>query len=446
MRLSPSHAPYRNETPRRWHLLYASANSTIDMCSSIVTATASTMSTEERKMCRLREVAQKVVAGGVECTSAFQSLQALSEGLPEKTSCCICLDYLGSADEDSGSTATISMTVCGHVYCRSCLKECMVNPIKNPCPSCRRDFHPLHDVVHIDPKKSVDRAAFVSRSEAAKTIVREASRMLEESHGLLEPEMWDQLYLAIDAPDGCDDRLDSRVSALPRHFLAHLRSCIQGLPLHGSPSDKPLSLAGEHSCLSSKVKALLRDLPRDERSVILSASKATIQHLESVLEIIGVGCRSLFTGQKVACSEQAVTDWQSSQPGGALHCPVLLVQAGAAASGLTLTAASRMFLMEPLLRASEEQQACKCSMPLTHFVPLREALNHIYVLAHRRRAVPPVRSDERCPRDVLLRSRLGRIAIVGMAQARRPSRRDERAGRPDARDEHHLLHNGQRRR
>ena len=36
---------------------------------------------------------------------------------------------------------------------------------------------------------------------------------------------------------------------------------------------------------------------------------------------------------------------------------MLLVQAGAAASGLTLTSACKMFLMEPFLRYEEEQQA-----------------------------------------------------------------------------------------
>lgn len=190
--------------------------------------------------------------------------------------------------------------------------------------------------------------------------------------------MWDQLYLAIDEPDGVDDSLDCRVSALPRHFLGHLRACIQGIAVHSLPSDKPSVLDMNNNSLSSKVKALLRDLPREERSVIFSASKATIQHLESVFQSFGIGCRSLFSGQKVECSERAVLEWQSTCSllnGNTIPCPVLLVQAGAAASGLTLTAACKMFLLEPFLRLSEEQQACKCTK-----LQLRRAILILFTL------------------------------------------------------------------
>jgi hypothetical protein len=84
-----------------------------------------------------------------------------------------------------------------------------------------------------------------------------------------------------------------------------------------------------------------------------------------VLNIFGFPCRSLYVGQNVKSSERAIRDWQAmgddeeSEP----PCPILLVQAGAAACGLTLTAASKMFLMEPFSRYSEELQACKFFFP-----------------------------------------------------------------------------------
>jgi hypothetical protein len=85
--------------------------------------------------------------------------------------------------------------------------------------------------------------------------------------------------------------------------------------------------------------------------------------LECVLTSLGIGCRVLHVGQNVACSERAVDEWQTSfsPKSGSTSTfpyPVLLVQAGAAASGLTLTAAHKMFLMEPFIRQSEELQAC----------------------------------------------------------------------------------------
>jgi hypothetical protein len=82
--------------------------------------------------------------------------------------------------------------------------------------------------------------------------------------------------------------------------------------------------------------------------------------LEKILGYFDIPCRSLFVGQNSESSERAVLEWQSKNENGLdeLPYPVLLVQAGAAASGLTLTAASKMFLMEPFPRYSEELQAC----------------------------------------------------------------------------------------
>ena len=82
------------------------------------------------------------------------------------------------------------------------------------------------------------------------------------------------------------------------------------------------------------------------------------QFLEKILEFFDLRCRSLFVGQNTESSERAVLEWQSMSEDDELPYPVLLVQAGAAASGLTLTAASKMFLMEPFSRYSEELQAC----------------------------------------------------------------------------------------
>jgi SNF2 family DNA or RNA helicase len=77
------------------------------------------------------------------------------------------------------------------------------------------------------------------------------------------------------------------------------------------------------------------------------------------LNYIGIGCHSLQVGQHIECSERAVNEWKSTlylenstQP--FIPYPVLLVQARAAASGLTLTAAHKIFLMEPFTHHSKE--------------------------------------------------------------------------------------------
>eukprot|EP00586_Coscinodiscus_wailesii_P023355 CAMPEP_0172520966 /NCGR_PEP_ID=MMETSP1066-20121228/292304_1 /TAXON_ID=671091 /ORGANISM="Coscinodiscus wailesii, Strain CCMP2513" /LENGTH=217 /DNA_ID=CAMNT_0013303797 /DNA_START=57 /DNA_END=710 /DNA_ORIENTATION=- len=75
------------------------------------------------------------------------------------------------------------------------------------------------------------------------------------------------------------------------------------------------------------------------------------------MKVKDINCFGLYTGQKTTVTELAVSLWSSTTPDTSKPGPVLIVQAGAAASGLTLTAASKMFLMEPFSRQEEEQQA-----------------------------------------------------------------------------------------
>ena len=81
-------------------------------------ATNALISTEQRRISRYRQAAGKEgPLAGVTALSAFDSLQALSNGASESTSCCICLDILGSNDGgddvEARNTACISMTKCG---------------------------------------------------------------------------------------------------------------------------------------------------------------------------------------------------------------------------------------------------------------------------------------------------------------------------------------------
>jgi SNF2 family DNA or RNA helicase len=120
---------------------------------------------------------------------------------------------------------------------------------------------------------------------------------------------------------------------------------------HCDHREIPASKARRGAGLGSKIEALLADLPRNERSVVFSSSKECVKHLIEVLKYKGVACRALFTGQSLQVLKQAVSEWEGPS------VPVLLVQSGAAASGLTLTVASKLFIMEPFLRVEEEQQA-----------------------------------------------------------------------------------------
>lgn len=121
-------------------------------------------------------------------------------------------------------------------------------------------------------------------------------------------------------------------------------------------SDKP-TVEDDTAGLSSKIQALLRDLPLGEHAVVFSASREGSLHLNTVFKAKGIDCFGLYTGQDTTVTEHAVSSWGSHPIDASKAGPVLVVQAGAAASGLTLTAASKMFLMEPFSRQEEEHQA-----------------------------------------------------------------------------------------
>jgi SNF2 family DNA or RNA helicase len=357
--MANAHTPSRAFKSRS--CLFESLQETIDDSTVNIAVSNETISRELEKVERLRIVSERGISEEVQAMSAFDSLQALADGKQEKTRCPICLDYLGNGSKTRSGPGTIAMTKCGHLYCMDCLLDSVKH--QNPhhskqCPSCRKEFDIKSDVVHVDPQKKEDDGYVQARRDEAKRIVKDAYRLLEASNGQLDHHMWEQLYRSIDIPEGVDRSRDIRVSVLPRAFLAHLRFCT-GMPVHCNPSDKPSSLRSDSSCLSSKIKALLRDLPGDERSVVFASSRNTIKHLEVVFSQSGIGHRALFSGQAVTASEHAVIDWQSSGSDGMpeIPYPVLIVQSGAAASGLTLTAACKMFMLEPFVRYEEEKQA-----------------------------------------------------------------------------------------
>jgi hypothetical protein len=186
----------------------------------------------------------------------------------------------------------------------------------------------------VDPHKTDEEKERLDRLESSK-IVAEAADMLAKSNGQLSPHMWEHLYRSIELPAASLMTLDARVSALPGHFLSHMRACAldiltdNGDPIMGKPRDSTSTRPFANSaCLSSKVKALLKDLPLYERSVVFATTKSTIQHLSHVLNSVGIGFRALYSGQDVHETERSIDEWQSRA-----DTLVLLVQSGAAASG-----------------------------------------------------------------------------------------------------------------
>jgi hypothetical protein len=268
--------------------------------------------------------------------TSVEALQALQNGHKEETLCGVCQEPLGDSDGDG----LVIVTQCGHLTCRHCLlgwkKQKQDRGERLTCIECRK---PVTSTIVVDPNKVEDQKAVAERKNNAKLLVQEAAKKLRENGtGQLEPRLWEALYLNIELPSGVDRSRDRQFSAIPGEFCAHLRNAT-GMPTNSTPKCRN---ENPEAALSSKTRALLRDLPRNELSVVFTSSKSVLKYLLVVLETFDFGCRSLFTGQKEIESKAAIDDWHNDD-----KITVLVVQAGAAACGLTLTASRKLFLLEP---------------------------------------------------------------------------------------------------
>ena len=77
-----------------------------------------------------------------------------------------------------------------------------------------------------------------------------------------------------------------------------------------------------------------------------------VQHTVLALRGAGLDCVSVAKGDSADAMQEAVKKWREDP-----DCAVFVLHAGAAAAGLTLTAARHLFLLEPFLSVGEEAQA-----------------------------------------------------------------------------------------
>ncbi|KAL7547448.1 hypothetical protein ACHAWF_010744 [Thalassiosira exigua] len=353
----------RGQAPRTSRAMIDSSYSTVARSTEQLEMTAARIAKAEQTLDRLKASLGKNCSRNA--STAFEILEALSEGKFDETSCAICLGSLGgSMSSRSAAEPAIAMLSCGHFYCVCCVEEHIQSRIGEnqqiQCPTCRRGVSPV-DLILIDHTKNDDEEQNAMRKEA-KDQIHEARKLLESSDGIITGDLWHSLFLAIDVPLHVSNRGDQAFTAVPRNFCAHLRAAT-GMRIGCRPADMPHSNLEQQShqhldvALSSKVKALLGDLPFGEHAVVFSSSKEGVLHLSAVLKAKHISCFSLYVGQKAAATEASVSSWQTLETNLNTKGPVLVVQAGAAASGLTLTKASKMFLMEPFSRQEEEQQA-----------------------------------------------------------------------------------------
>lgn len=363
--LSKAVEPLRTAQPRTVSALLSSLGDCTLASSAEIAKTSVIISDGEAKMARLMP-AMNCASKEIRELSAFETLEALAHNELEKTQCPICISPFGTGLTNSRKKPgpIAAMVSCGHFFCVDCIQSyCRQQPSSHSslkCPNCRKPFSMDRDVVHVDHRlQRKEQEAHERRVVEAKNLVIQASSLLDKSHGQLDGSMWHALFLSFDLPPGVSRRAHEKFLAIPRDVLAHLRAATE-MGVDCKRIEKPSSTTSASAGRSSKISALLRDLPLDERSVVFTGTQEGVLHLRTVLLVQGIDCRALFVGQDSKASETAVAEWELDEHIGTNAnppTPVLVVQAGAAAAGLTLIKACKIFLLEPFVRQEEEQQA-----------------------------------------------------------------------------------------
>ena len=215
-----------------------------------------------KEMQRLSEEMERVtnritnnVSAKVQGMTSVEALQALQIGNKEKTMCTICLEHLGHSDRDG----LVTVFQCSHLMCRHCFLE-LENSKKErgerlTCGECRKL---ITSTIIVDPSKAEDEEAVNERKNSAKRLVQKAAKMVGNGNGILNPELWEALYHSIEVQPGLDVSRDRQFPGIAGDLLGHIRNATKMKP-NSTPkcrSENPEAI------LSSKFRALLRDLPK----------------------------------------------------------------------------------------------------------------------------------------------------------------------------------------
>lgn len=273
--------------------------------------------------------------------SGFQVLHDLLDPNKPMPQCCICL----------GPTSQPAVTWCVHVACTECLLAWLrAAPALNSsatCPLCRQVIS-RSSLIKLQLPEQLSSA---ERGEEGENHGQRnnTSRQHNPWKGKKEAQNGEvgvgfrraakkEDFESIPLPTPgypCRDGRFPTLSMDGGYFLAHLKVA-----------------SGKRS---SKMAAVIREVRRSvgkEKVVVFSQLKEAVEAVESNLRADGIECRKLVRGDSPVSASSAVHDFRSDP---SVHA--LLLQAGPAASGLTLTVASRVILMEPFLSPGEEAQA-----------------------------------------------------------------------------------------
>jgi len=267
-----------------------------------------------------------------------------------------------------------TVTRCVHLFCQECvlleLKDKERQGATPKCPICRRNVSTA-DLIEVILQESEEEEQEEDEQEGAYELKEEEDdRKLTVEESLLESTMTKtqpeeqkrSLHTSVKLPhlsdfapsatqemlDGCSKPHfipgighaypDPHLPALDPTFLWHIRSCKR-----------------RHS---SKVTVLFNDVSRtlqkdpNSKFIVFSQYPDVVKRLAEYFQEEGMGSELICGGVSRESRQSAVSNFQNDP-----NCKVILLTTGSAAAGLTLTAASTLYMMEPCTSTLHEAQA-----------------------------------------------------------------------------------------
>ena len=261
--------------------------------------------------------------------SGFEALHALAKG--EEQQCSICLRNMKDP----------CVTPCVHMSCTSCFLKWFdaEQGATARCVLCRQPVS-LGEVVRIIPQKETDHVMAAAAAGAAASTSQVAAAAPEAS--------WQGVRATLD-----EEPLD--IAKFPP--LMHMCARFPALS-----NDGGTYLAHHASATTSrdvsddpKFRAMLREVSdagdEDAKVVIFSQSKETLQLAQLALFEKSVTQAIVMSGMAATARQESVVSFVDGD------ARVLLLQAGVAAAGLTLTVASKIIFLEPFEVEGDVKQA-----------------------------------------------------------------------------------------
>ena len=294
--------------------------------------------------------------------SGLQDLAKLEKG-DDAGKCPVCFSHFETAPDSPVSNGSLCYTPCLHKVCLGCAQQQVLsNGVDNasrrgvpraqavalandgrleaPCPLCRRNYLVRDCVLVSEPPRAAAPSPEAEDEDDDEPMAEAPPPPLDAAR----PPEWTP-HAPKDAIEGLSApavavRLEGRSANpnIPPNLLAHI------LTARRTPS--------------TKIRRLLRDVQAaiaagpGEKCVVVSSIKPAVQHTVLALRGAGIDCVSVAKGDSAEALAAAVKKWREDP-----DCAVFVLHAGAAAAGLTLTAARHLFLLEPFLSVGEEAQA-----------------------------------------------------------------------------------------